>query len=101
MTIIKLTSDAMRGIASSGHSTVDDYDSVHHQIAALADDLATTGMQGMAGPAFAAKAADLRAKVAQHANDARDRFHAIGNFANATDEAEASRQAIIHGIQVV
>lgn len=97
--IIKLTTGDMRNIASTGHSQADDFSNVYNQVANLADDLAMSGMQGMAGPALAAKAAELRQQVHQHSETAKEKFLAVSGFADRTDEAEHERQSRIFSIQ--
>ena len=98
MSIIKLTTGDMRGISSTGQSEAGNFMQTYSQFANLADDLAVTGMQGMAGPAVAAKVAELRAKVDQHSTLAQEKFQGIGHFADRTDEAEAERQSRIYAI---
>ncbi|ORW08530.1 MULTISPECIES: hypothetical protein [Mycolicibacter] len=96
--IIKLTSGEMRSIANAGHSSSVDFMQTYAQFANLADELAAVGMQGLAGPAVAAKVAELKAKVDQHSATAQEKFHGIGHFADMTDQAEAERQGRIFAI---
>ena len=98
MSIIKLTSGEMRDASSQLHSHGEDYVQTYQQFAHVAEDLATNGMQGLAGPAVSAKVAELYQNVNRHGQNAMEKAQAVGRFADRTDEAEAERQSRVHAI---
>ncbi|MEB3022928.1 MULTISPECIES: hypothetical protein [Mycolicibacter] len=96
--VIKLTSGEMRSLANTGHSAATDFGQTGASFANTAEELATVGMQGLAGPAVAAKVAELKVKIDQHVQLAQEKFHGVNHFADATDQAEAERQSRIFAI---
>lgn len=101
MANVSLTPDLVAAKSSSLQSKADELTSIGTQLANLMQEASQTAVKGQAGTALAAKAAELRAAVAQVANDSQTKAQTVGRWGHQNVEMQAQQASAANGIPTV
>ncbi|MFZ2173798.1 MAG: hypothetical protein WAW17_07130 [Rhodococcus sp. (in: high G+C Gram-positive bacteria)] len=98
MTDVKLTAPEARRISAGLGAAIDDMTEASKALVNITADLSTSGMQGTAGTALAAKQAELHQQAEKLANVARERAAGLSDYANVVEAGQAEDAARINGV---